>query len=72
MEIASSPTSSVSSDDTGGGTVLSRKQLNKAMSNVVEYFQSGNTDKFNVTLNLKELDVCTITHCYFCTLNTLV
>lgn len=65
MEIASSPTSSASSDESGatGGRVLTRSQLNQAMSNVVEYFQSDNKDKFNVTLNLKEVDVSPMTHC---------
>lgn len=66
MEIASSPTSSLTSNvsNTAGGNVLSREQLNQSMSNIVEYFQTGDTSKFNVSVDLKELNVRIMAHCF--------
>ncbi|KAK4308481.1 hypothetical protein Pmani_019821 [Petrolisthes manimaculis] len=59
MEIASSPTSSLSSNTSTapGGNVLSNEQLDQSMSNIVEYYQTGNSDKFNVSLDLDEVNV---------------
>ncbi|KAK4328054.1 hypothetical protein Pmani_001527 [Petrolisthes manimaculis] len=59
MEIASSPTSSLSSNTSTapGGNVLSSEQLDQSMSNIVEYYQTGNSDKFNVSLDLDEVNV---------------
>ncbi|KAK4312053.1 hypothetical protein Pmani_016482 [Petrolisthes manimaculis] len=59
MEIASSPTSSLSSNTSTapGGNVLSIEQLDQSMSNIVEYYQTGNSDKFNISLELDEVNV---------------
>ncbi|KAK4327437.1 hypothetical protein Pmani_002101 [Petrolisthes manimaculis] len=59
MEIVSSPTSSLSSNTSTapGGNVLSSEQLDQSMSNIVEYYQTGNSDKFNVSLDLDEVNV---------------
>lgn len=70
MEIASSPTSNLTSNvsSTAGGNVLSREQLNQSIANIVEFFQTGNTDKFNISLDLKEVNVRFISYC--CKINT--
>ncbi|KAK3879633.1 hypothetical protein Pcinc_015818 [Petrolisthes cinctipes] len=59
MEIASSPTSSLSSNTSNaeGGNVLTREQLDQSMANVVEYFQTGDSDKFNVSLDLVQVNL---------------